>query len=360
MSKLSSRPSRPTKDKSQELSPLAEVLKKLEQVDNSDLSFEAFFYCYLCILLLLQNFNIYRYNLYNYNIHLIFLSFAVLGKHIGTRIWCYMRNKHPFFWNSAARFLAAALFLICIVFNAPYCGVHLFLSHSTTTFLYLYLPLLSNFLLFHLGGSSTSTSGRVNLGHKVGRFFKKMLFRCFEVAYFVGFLPIKFIQNEHIYYDPVRCALVLLFVFLNCLVLLVCKLLYTRFAELYQLGKSLGTWQQVPAPSSKDVRKWSANDCPYSRGSLVLYEGKYFVALSEQNSAVPNHWACSILSALFQYPDRTHLWLVVGQASVIMALVFILLNSNFWGVYGALLLTNFCVYFFCVHIRRSNHSLFYV
>ena len=73
-----------------------------------------------------------------------------------------------------------------------------------------------------------------------------MLFQSFEVAYFTGFVPVKFIPSDlMIYFDTTAVAVVSVFLWVNALTILASHHLQQRSTEMQFNAQCLGKWVNI-------------------------------------------------------------------------------------------------------------------
>jgi len=213
---------------------------------------------------------------------------------------------------------------------------------------------------------------------------KKLAYSSFECSYFAGFLPLRFLQHDYLYFDQIRCMLLIGYLFINSFVMLFANELSTSFNELYLQSQMLGCWRyynelkdRKPLLSTgKNKRKnhavkdenmnsstdevdgnqyeiWSPKHRPYLKGSIVSHKNKVYIAIGEQNTAEPGHLIHYFLFILFAKPERTHKVVVMVQAIVVVSQLALVFNSKHVIVYGIMLLFNYYIlYYMCISTRE--------
>lgn len=97
------------------------------------------------------------------------------------------------------------------------------------------------------------------------------MYQSFEVAYFTGFLPVKFIPSDLvIYFDPATCFIFTMFIWINSLVLLVSHYLQHRSVELQFNAQLLGTWQQIKTHGSVNPDGQMTGELPQSNAESIV------------------------------------------------------------------------------------------
>eukprot|EP00026_Physarum_polycephalum_P008299 Phypoly_transcript_08381.p1 GENE.Phypoly_transcript_08381~~Phypoly_transcript_08381.p1 ORF type:complete len:490 (+),score=66.27 Phypoly_transcript_08381:41-1510(+) len=407
----------PSLDHDPTMNQLDDIISNIERMQvphaNNSLRFEftllLFLLCHLCI----QNYNIYRLNFYNYNFHLLILTSIILCKRLLVKYLKSVKRENPFSM-STSQICFNLLVLASILSNSFYFVYQLFSKHLLKNFLFLFYPAVSYFLFFGYNANKNRTPTE-----KAMFKFKKLLFNTIECGYFAGFLPLKFLQSEHIYFDPIRAIILILFLLVNCFVMFFTHLLSTSFYELYIHAHTFGCWCSCtssykisyfgslwhfvkdptittnlsklqssakitppPSPTRKgaapqnklasgkntgqvphkasaksdapSVHEWNPKHGPYPRGSVVLHEGKVYVAIGLWNSSEPGNWNHGFLFFLFAKPDRVHTMLIILQAFVVTMQLVMVFHSTNWRVYSVMLLLNYHILYTCMLTRREN------
>lgn len=329
-----------------------------EPVAQESLAFELLFYLYLVAHLFLQNYNVYKANTCNYNVSLLLLTMMTLCKRIMLK-YLSSTGGVALQVSKGAHTVLTLLLIAAVTANSVFFIVQLFLGHPLVNFLCLFYPSLLSVFIFGVSGGQERTGN----GRAVMRRIFKLLYSAIEYAYYVGVLPLRFLQHDYLYYDLGRCVLLVAFVFINSLVMLLAHMLHTSFVDLYLQAQTLGRWEPYRPEGTErrkeSVQEWSAKHGPYCRGEVVTYKGGFFVARNAQNTMEPGRLLLPLLLfALFSKPDRTHLILIGVQGVVVAAQMGLLVASNHWGVYGVMLAFSYAVMFYCVYTRRKNMLLF--
>lgn len=101
---------------------------------------------------------------------------------------------------------------------------------------------------------------------------KTVLFNSFNITYFTGFLPIKFIGSDsNLYFESTLLTISTLVTL--CVLLIVHSAYYLRrrAVEMQFNAKMSGKWIQVPKPSStstQQVQEWKPHTS-YAQGTIV-------------------------------------------------------------------------------------------
>lgn len=391
---------------------LDEMLRKIEQlhapVGQASIHFELMLFLYLFLHTVLQNFNIYRTNFYNYNFYLLFLTVIVLLKRVLLGYWKQVR------WHSPSRLSSPQIYLnliiiAVIVSNSVYLFFQLFLKHPFKNFLFLVYPFVLYVACYGLAWRGTKKKKHEGKSSKHSCYYgrdaeeatewfvdrlKGVAYSSLECGYFAGFLPLKFLQHDYLYFDSVRCAIIVLYITLNSFVMLFAHLLCTSFHELYLHSQMLGCWRVCGAtrraspisdeseeesegnghaesdsdestskPHSKSTRDdervgtWSREAGPYERGVVVRHRGKHYVAIAALNSAQPGLYLPWLIYVLFGRPERVHTILILAQSVVVLSQLCLLLNSSAWSTYAVMLGCSYGVLYYCIATRRANLPL---
>jgi hypothetical protein len=187
------------------------------------------------------------------------------------------------------------------------------------------------------------------------------------------------------------CITQIIYMIANLLVLLSLQLLSNHFLKFVSHTHFFGYWRQIPTPPSESatndkqngsITSWSANRKPYSKGSVVLYDGKTYVAMGEHNYGVPGQLTDRVLFLLFcEKPDRSHCYLICMQSAVTLSLLMLFLSSTIqstamdsltsvqnisllrsrshfellsWEVCIIMLLFNYYICHLCVWVRKET------
>jgi len=330
-----------------------------EPIGQDALLFEVLFYLYLVAHLLLQNFNIYKANIYNYNVSLLLLTMMTLCKRIMVKYLSSTRGVAVQVARGTHTAVTLAL-IAAVTINSVFFITQLFLAHPLVNFLFLFYPSLLSVCIFGVGDGGE----RRGTGRALVRRIYRLLYSAMEYAYYVGVLPLRFLQHDYLYYDLARCMLLVAFVFANALVMLLAHMLRTSFIDLYMQARALGRWEPYLPEDEEEkpkesVREWSAQYGPYRRGAVVTHQGGFFVAKYAQNTIQPGRILLpALLYILFKNPSRTHLALIGAQGVVVTVQLGLLLSSNHWTVYGVMLAFSYAVMYYCIHTWRKNLLLF--
>jgi hypothetical protein len=268
-----------------------EVLQRIDQlhspVQHTHTQFELALFTYLIVHLLIQNFNIYRTNFYNYNFYLLFLTVIILLKRLLLRYWRHVKWHNPLETSmSSPQVCLNIIIILVIVFNSLYLILQLFINHPFKNFLFLIYPFFAYYLLFGFRrpGKGTGIAGAGAAGgtdwfvHRV----KELAYSCMECCYFAGLLPLRFLQHEYLYFDSVRCGLVIFYILANSFVMLLAHLLYTSFNELYIQSQLLGCWQTYTPP--KHPLPSTSHSSPPHKFALTSHQTNSSDDGSEANS----------------------------------------------------------------------------
>lgn len=212
---------------------------------------------------------------------------------------------------------------------------------------------------------------------------KLLLYSTFEYTYYASIYPLWFIP-EHVYFEKIRCATLILYVIANLLVLLSLQILSNHFLKFVSHTHFFGYWRLLsPLEETEEqqtnITAWSSNKKPYSKGSIVTYEGKTYKAMGEHNYGVPGQITDRVLFILFcEKPDRSHVYMTCIQSAITLSQLVLFLsltiqttvvdmvkNTMFirskphfellsWESCIIMLLFNFYICHLCVWVRRET------
>ena len=143
---------------------------------------------------------------------------------------------------------------------------------------------------------------------KINIYFVAIVFHSFEAAYFIGFLPVKFIIQEEIYFDPYCTLCITLFFWLNSSLFLVAHFMRYKAGELHHQALQLGRWKKLSVAELEKqfgtTLQRSFIPLPYQvgnkyhKGCFVVYNGLYYEAMEASNTCKPGEVLPSILYVL--------------------------------------------------------------
>merc|ERR1712137_202105 len=343
-------------------SPIDCFLRRIDEhhrpIKHQSIHFEISLFLYLISHLFLQNYNIYQANFYNYNFSLLFLTIILLSERFRRKYMQQVKREHPIY--TGTHILLNVIIISLVVINACYFIAQLLLSHSLTNCLFLCYPPLMLAWGFRRKRQKEYDSMDAALAWRL----RKILLTAFNFAYYIGLLPLKFLQHDYLYFDMVRCVLLLVYVFLNSFVMLFAQLLLTSFNDLYLQSQLLGYWKSF-SPANDAERKYFLDnakewkeDTIYPKGTVLLHQGKLFIAQGEENTCRPDSgFLIVLLFHLFNNPERMHVLLIGLQLFVVMSQLALLINSNYWNVYGVMIIFNYYILYLCINTRRQNMGL---
>ena len=80
---------------------------------------------------------------------------------------------------------------------------------------------------------------------------KAVMFQSFEIAYYTGFITVKFIpQDLLIYFDPFTLQAFTLFLWVNAVTILATQYIQMRYIEMQFNAQLLGKWSYVNTASN--------------------------------------------------------------------------------------------------------------
>eukprot|EP00002_Diphylleia_rotans_P018776 TRINITY_DN3631_c0_g1_i1.p1 TRINITY_DN3631_c0_g1~~TRINITY_DN3631_c0_g1_i1.p1 ORF type:complete len:312 (+),score=41.50 TRINITY_DN3631_c0_g1_i1:270-1205(+) len=181
---------------------------------------------------------------------------------------------------------------------------------------------------------------------------KRLIYDTFECGYYAGFVPLKFLQSEYLYYDPLRCWFLFAYILVNSHVMLFCQLLSTSFMELYLLSHSLGHWKRHPHQNI-DAPSWSQSVGPYKKNAVVKHRDFTWIAIGQHNTCEPGAIFPMLFYFFFSNPGWTQNLLLKVQGLVLVSLLAFVTNSNHWTVYGIMLVFNYYIFHQCLYCIKE-------
>jgi hypothetical protein len=180
-----------------------------------------------------------------------------------------------------------------------------------------------------------------------------------------------------------RCVSHIVYMTATLMVLLSLQLLANHFLKFVSHTHFFGYWQLIDSQETDKnvtISNWSANRKPYSKGSVVQYEGKTYIAMGEHNYGVPGQVTDRVLFLLFcEKPDRSHCYLICIQSAITLSQLLLFLSSTIqttawdaisvpigtfrprphfelisWEVCIVMLLFNYYATHMCVWVRRET------
>ena len=126
-----------------------------------------------------------------------------------------------------------------------------------------------------------------------------VVFHSFEVAYFVGFLPVKFIMQEEVQFDPYCTLLLTVFFWINSSIFLMSHFMLYKSGELHYQSLQYGSWKRLtlsdiekqygphPALQKSFVSTPYQTGTKYKKHTIVEYAGMYYESLEANNICKP-------------------------------------------------------------------------
>lgn len=143
-----------------------------------------------------------------------------------------------------------------------------------------------------------------------------VVFHSFEVAYFVGFLPVKFIVQEEIQFDPYCTLSLTLFFWVNSSIFLISHFMFFKSGELHHQALQYGSWKKLtladlekqygphPGMQKSFVPTQFQQGTKYKKRSVVEYAGIYYESLESNNICKPGELLPTLLYVMFHPSTR--------------------------------------------------------
>ncbi|XP_002731817.2 transmembrane protein 39A-like, partial [Saccoglossus kowalevskii] len=335
---------------------------------DNNLIFEVTVFFYLVMALFLQYINIYRtvwwlphspattaLNFYLIDVHLVVFIIVLLTRRL---VWKMIREFYSSLDVKAVLFWVAQVLkcvvLVLLLGTLIWTMVHMFLNNSVLNLLFLAYPLVSYFLLYgstlepdkanteelHQFNTAVLPHHKCTLSpdairHEVDllRFdfnakIKQVLFNSMVCAYYVGFVPVCFVQNS-LYFDIWWSCQHIGFVWLNSFVMFTTHLMPSKYCDvLHRCALHLGKWQRIDHGYSNTPQHVWSDMTVWPQGVLVRYNKGLYKAMGPQNVAYPADSSHARFYFMFHKPLRLLNWLISLQLSLILYQLYLLLRSS--------------------------------
>lgn len=199
-----------------------------------------------------------------------------------------------------------------------------------------------------------------------------------EYTYLIGYLPLRLLENEFIYFDENRMRVSSIYLLISCFVIFWLKLLNKKFRKLYLCFQLMGKWSQIRKNKAQEtLERNKKNNSPknvqdisfpefhlgenYGAGCIVSYDGNYYLADHFNNCGVPSSTTSPFFFFLFKEPSLIHDFVLLLQFVVVSVQLFelVLLSPKhylFWAPQFFLLFLNYLLLYFCLCLRHNNLS----
>ncbi|XP_070568235.1 transmembrane protein 39A-like isoform X1 [Ptychodera flava] len=384
---------------------------------DHNLFFELIMFFYLVMALLLQYINIYRtvwwlphspanaaLNFYLIDVHLVIFIIVVLTRRL---VWKMVTEFYSSLEVKAVLFWIAQIFKCVVIMlllgTLIWTLVNMFFNNSVLNLLFLAYPLVSYFLLY---GSTLepnkSTNPPQNADSKQTKDesrptkpvpqpkengtsvlpyhkctlspdsirdeadylrcdfnarIKQVLFNSMVCAYYVGFVPVCFVQNS-LYFDVWWSCQHIGFVWLNSFVMFSAHFMPSKYCDvLHRCALHLGKWQKIDHGYSNTPQHVWSDMTVWPQGVLVRYNKGLYKAMGPQNVAYPADSSHARFYFMFHKPLRLLNWLIILQLILIFYQLYLLLRSTFWNHIITLSLMLFSNYYIIFKLLRDRFVL---
>lgn len=379
---------------------------------NSNFTFELSVVMYLLTALCMQYMNIYKTTwwlpsypaTYSLNFYLVdpYLFFFIVMILVRRLAWCFVRDIYSNVQTVTLFYIMVLVFkvllMITMVLTMVWCLWKMVQYNSPLNLLFLAYPLVSYLLLYGLtievnanlvplatskpktepphptqgipwNGSPTwfprhkcsdspqdvrfeADTLKVDFNARM----KTVLFNSMVCAYYVGFVPICFLQ-PHMYLDLWWSCLLIAFVWINSFVMFGAHFLPPRYCDtLHRCSLHLGRWQRVEHSYNSPQHFWSETTV-WPQGVLVRYNKALYKATGVQNVALPSDSSYARFYFMFHQPMRLLYLFLVLELMVVLIELYILLTNTHWNYVVSLSLMLFCNYYSLFKLLRDRWVL---
>ncbi|XP_077976915.1 transmembrane protein 39A-like [Glandiceps talaboti] len=382
---------------------------------DNNLFFEMTVFFYLVMALFLQYINIYRtvwwlphspantaLNFYLIDLHLVVFIVVILTRRL---VWKMVREFYSSLEVKAVMFWVAQILkctvIMMLLATLIWTLVNMFLNNSVLNLLFLAYPLVSYFLLYGstlepnkmMSQSSSSCDSKqakeesqqlkavrelsdvilpyhkCTLSPDSIRYeadylrcdfnarIKQILFNSMVCAYYVGFVPVCFVQNT-LYFDVWWSCQHIGFVWLNSFVMFTAHFMPSKYCDvLHRCALHLGKWQKIDHGYSNTPQHVWSDMTVWPQGVLVRYNKGLYKAMGPQNVAYPADSSHARFYFMFHKPLRLLNWLIILQFLLIFYQLYLLLRSTFWNHIITLSLMLFSNYYIIFKLLRDRFVL---
>lgn len=297
--------------------------------------FEFLLLLFLVAHVLVQNYNLNRNNAQRYNVYHILFTCTFFTKRWG---WAALYPSWVGFDKVSFKLIFVSLIWMIPLVLLLKTGFDLWVQHDIQTFLFLLYPFCFYYSLFGSplsGGGVSWLDGKPRVSIigapgsaaysgaeppasiilKYRHTFKTIVYSSVEAGYYAGFLPVRFLLNQHAVFNERICILVGLYVFANTGLLLVLNTLSSSAQPLSRQARSLGYWE-----ASQDARRrpgvWQSG-MEYAKGEKIFHHNTTYVACGENTvRAEPGDLHSRLFYGFFRNPKQQSEKLVMIQLGV--------------------------------------------
>lgn len=159
---------------------------------------------------------------------------------------------------------------------------------------------------------------------------KQVLFQSLLCAYYVGFIPMKFSEQHHVYYDLWWACQHTLFVWLSSLLMLMMFMIPLSYCDaLHKCALHLGGWERYPHGHRDTPHVWSALTV-WPHGVLVRHGKLLYRALGIHNVAIPGDSHHGRFFFMFESPLRLINWMAAVLLLLVLYQLFMVTRSHSW------------------------------
>ncbi|XP_054753657.2 transmembrane protein 39A-like [Lytechinus pictus] len=186
---------------------------------------------------------------------------------------------------------------------------------------------------------------------------KSVLFNSMVCAYYVGFVPICFLQPA-MYLDLWWSCFLIAFVWINSFVMFGSHFLPVAYCDaLHRCSLHLGRWQKMEHGYSNTPQHLWSDTTVWPQGVLVRYNKGIYRATGQQNVAFPSDRSYARFYFMFHDPLRVLNLFVFLQLGVIATQLYLLIRHSHWHYVISLSLLLFCNYYVLFKLLRSRFIL---
>ncbi|XP_032239220.2 transmembrane protein 39A-A isoform X2 [Nematostella vectensis] len=159
---------------------------------------------------------------------------------------------------------------------------------------------------------------------------KQVLFQSLLCAYFVGFLPMRFSEQHHVYYDLWWACQQILFIWLSSLLVLMMYMLPLTYCDaLHKCAVHLGGWERYTCGHRETPHVWSPLTV-WPQGVLVRHNKLLYKGLGIHNVAIPGDPHHSRFFFMFESPLRLINWMSASLLALVLYQLVLIIRCHFW------------------------------
>ncbi|XP_033635131.1 transmembrane protein 39A-like [Asterias rubens] len=186
---------------------------------------------------------------------------------------------------------------------------------------------------------------------------KNVLFNSMVCAYYVGFVPICFLQPS-MNLDLWWACLMIAFVWINSFIMFSSHFLPAYYCDtLHRCSLHLGKWQKVDHGYGNTPQHLWSDSTVWPQGVLVRYNKGLYKAMGQQNVALPSEGSYGRFYFMFHQPLRVLNGLLSLQVVVILFQLYLLAMHSHWNHVISLSLLLFCNYYVLFRLLRDRFIL---